>query len=315
MGTIVKTEPIKSINDIESTRKRLVAKYDVNDPRGVVGDTLVDLSGNGNDGTMKNVEIVEDVSLGRKVMYFNNTPKESPTSYVTFKSSVVPVRHYMKMKLRPAIFGSIMHLFQTLDTSYNSGEYGIGLNIPTATSGGNYGIAYSSYYWKANGSSPGNLIVNPGYNIPSTGLTWVPVDIVNNAITGEKIIVRTFNNLLKESVPSANEVFKGHTRRFTLGCRFDTSLVYGYNGYIDSVEIYDLDAPAIYLICDSKKKLYTIQSGELVTLNITLDSTDAEVKNAIKTKGFTDTTQLINLMKSPSWDMSSFRLVMYDVVG
>lgn len=71
----------------------------------------------------------------------------------------------------------------------------------------------------------------------------------------------------------------------------------------------------IHLISDSKRKLYTIQNGELVTLNITLDISDYELKEAIKAKGFKDTAQLISLMKSPSWDMNKFSLVSYDVVG
>ncbi len=309
---IIKTEPIKTYDDILTARKKLVAKYDVNDSRGVEGNTLVDLSGNGNDGIMTNVQIVDDVQLGRKVLYFTNDPDERTTSFVTFKTSIVPLRHYVKTNLKPVYKNTRpMYLFQTLNDGYNSGEYGIALYV--STTGGNFSITYVSYYKQPNGSSPGanslssNSIVTQG--------SWAPVDIINNAMLNEKMIFKTLSTI-KDYTPSDNKyVFKGHTQRFTLGCPYKASdSYYGYSGYVDTVEIYDLDAPAIYLICDNKKKLYTIQSGELVTLNITLDATESEIQNAIKTKGFTDTTQLINLMKSPSWDMSSFSLVMYDII-
>lgn len=312
---IIKTEPIKSFNDILTARMKLVAKYDVNDPQGVKDNILVDLSGNGNDGIMTNVQIVDDSTLGKKVLSFDNPTTGKSVSYITFATSVVPLRHYLKIHMRPTV-GTPITLFQTLDTSYNSQQGGIALTVPSTTSGGEYGIEYSSYYSKGSGSSPGRILTPAIRNIPANGQSWLPIEIVNNAMVGEKILVKNYRGSVTEASFSSTDVFRGHGQRFTLGSPYNTSeSTRGYKGYLDVVEIYDLDAPVIYLICDSKKKLYTIQNGELVTLNITLDSTDAEVKNAIKTKGFTDTTQLIDLMKSPSWDMTSFSLVLYDVVG
>lgn len=314
---IIKTDPIENINDVTSTRKKLVAKYDVNDPQGVVGNTLVDLSGNGNDGIMTNVGIVTDAELGKNVLFFDNPINTSGkcVSFITFKTAIVPVRHYMKFNMKP-IVGSQLTLFQTLNVSYNSRETGIGFKVPTTTSGGEYGFLYESYYDQGAGSSPGNNTVISTRNIPAGGKTWVPVDIVNNALVDEKLIIRGYKDAVTEVVATSKNVFKGHSQRFTLGAPYNTDQAYyGFRGYLSTVEIYDLDAPMIHLISDSKRKLYTIQNSELVTLNITLDATDAELKEAIKTKGFKDTAQLILLMKSPSWDMNKFSLVTYDVVG
>lgn len=311
---IVKTDPINSIEEAITARKKLIAKYDVNDPKGVDGNTLVDLSGNGNDGIMTNVEIVEDSQLGRKVLYFNNDPSARGTSFITFKTTIIPLRHYIKTKMRPSFESKMMVLCRTCNMNYNSGEYGMGIVISSTTSGGLYGIQYSTYY-KKSGSAPGDFTIVTR-NIPQGGNTWVPIDIVDNAIIDEKIIIRSLNGDIAERIATKDFVYKGSTQRFTLGVPYNTTESnYGYKGYLDTFEIYDLEVPLIHLICDNKNKLYTIQSGELVTLNITLDSPNEEIKMAIESKGFKDTAELLLLMKSPSWDMSKFSLVSYDVVG
>ncbi|WP_243189345.1 hypothetical protein [Clostridium botulinum] len=278
----------------------LVAKwiFDDTNPSYANGNTIYDLSGKGNNLTAYNVTYKDDVDLGR-CAYFNGTNAYCKSMKNISNGKISLIIKFKQTGLTDKYQTIISP--QTATNGYMSGLY-VYIHKDTGNIVSEYSVSRFSN-WLASTrllTNTENIIgLNKSYDI-----TFIFNNIKNDK-NGSQVFINNLSKIFKNEV---NEVADNIQYLMTIGKH--SSENWYYNGYIQSIEIYDEAIEFVnnnYLIQDKNNVLYTLNENNLIQApSQTLD------EYAFINNGFTDTDLITkDLLLSKFENLEGIKLLVY----
>lgn len=266
------TNYIKKYADIITAPKLKILHYDFTNPNGIVLQNgtnkvlkVVDLTGLNNiNQTVYNIILDEKEIDGKKYQM-----GRFAQSRIEIPNTVLPKRYYLKIDM-------------VINSKYDSYFF-------TTSHGGDNGMMmwYNSYYGEEIGIREliqGGFPHNWTVRIAPPNNKMTTVELIHNGVKGEVIILRANGGEYVGRVTNADII---HTTNLSIGGTVDGRLF--LDGWIKSVEIYDLDKFSLSLIKARDGRYYTF-IGDQLTIVPESETSEDKLLETIKTKGFAGST-------------------------